>query len=182
MVDTTAAIQKTKVCTTCKEEKLLSEYSPRKDRPLGVHYSCKPCLALRAKEERKRKEYTEEERNVAKIRAAEWRKNNPLRNKEMKANWAILNPHKRRAALAKYEISKQKRTPKWLTKEHYEEIENFYWHAQDLKRVTGYMYHVDHIVPLNGKNVCGLHVPWNLQVLPYDINLSKGGTYHDEYR
>lgn len=65
-------------------------------------------------------------------------------------------------------------TPKWLTKEQRREMENFYWLASDLKRVTGDDYHVDHIIPLQGENVCGLHVPWNLQVLPSDVNLSKG--------
>lgn len=63
--------------------------------------------------------------------------------------------------------------PKWLTQGQMEEMANLYWLAQDLKAVTGMMYHVDHIVPLRGKSVCGLHVPWNLQVLPADVNIRK---------
>jgi 5-methylcytosine-specific restriction endonuclease McrA len=64
-----------------------------------------------------------------------------------------------------------------LSKKHKEEIKNFYWLAKDLELISGQKYHVDHIIPLQGDNVCGLHVPWNLQVLPADINLSKGNRY-----
>lgn len=64
------------------------------------------------------------------------------------------------------ELSKINATPKWLSKAQVEEIKNFY-----LQRPDG--YHVDHIVPLKGKNVSGLHVPWNLQYLPALENIKK---------
>lgn len=72
---------------------------------------------------------------------------------------------------------KCKATPSWLSEKQTEFMEDFYWLAKDLTAVSGEDYHVDHIVPLKGKNVCGLHVPWNLQILPADINLSKGNKY-----
>ena len=168
-----------KVCTTCKQTKPLSEYSPRRDRPLGVHYSCKVCLAEKAKVYRKNKELTEAQKERARKASAEWRKQNPEWNKRIKQEWAVLNRDKRNAAGKRYEQRKNKRTPSWLTEEHHKEIHTFYWLAQDLKKVTGSTYHVDHIVPLNGKHVCGLHVPWNLQILPEDLNLSKGAVYND---
>ena len=74
----------------------------------------------------------------------------------------------------KYKIRKLKAFPKWLSEEQLNQIKQFYELAKECEILTGDKYHVDHIVPLKGKNVCGLHVPWNLQVLPADVNLKKG--------
>lgn len=68
---------------------------------------------------------------------------------------------------------KQAAQPAWLDKDQKSLISAIYWLAKDLEVITGERYHVDHIIPLKGKTVCGLHVPWNLQVLPSDINLAK---------
>lgn len=91
----------------------------------------------------------------------------------MLKDWYKLNKHKARANSLKYPTSKIKATPPWLTKEQLQEMEDFHWLAEDLFKVSGQRYHVDHVVPLQGKYVCGLHVPWNLGVLPDDLNIAK---------
>lgn len=91
-----------------------------------------------------------------------------------KANRALCN-----ASWMKYHASKLNATPAWLSNKHLEEIQGVYLLAKECELLSGDMYHVDHIVPLQGENVCGLHVPWNLQVLPADINMSKGNRYEE---
>ena len=87
--------------------------------------------------------------------------------------YTIKNRHKTNAIKAKYRASKYNATPKWLTKQHLEEIKVFYKEAKKLSETTGDSYQVDHIVPLQGAEVCGLHVPWNLQILTKSENISK---------
>ena len=75
------------------------------------------------------------------------------------------------------EAQKLKATPKWLTKSQRDEIRSFYTEAKRLTLETGVLHHVDHIVPLRSDVVCGLHVPWNLQVLTAEDNLRKNNSF-----
>lgn len=146
-----------RLCCVCKSEKALPEFYKNKHKPLGLTYECKECVkAIRlSRDKEKNKEAC---RKYYLSNKEVWYKNMPLR---------AYHQAKRRSV-------KLNATPDWLSESQKEEILNLYWLSQDLCRVTGEEYHVDHIIPLQGKLVCGLHVPWNLQVLPSDINFAKG--------
>jgi 5-methylcytosine-specific restriction endonuclease McrA len=68
-------------------------------------------------------------------------------------------------------------TPRWLTKDHRVAMRSLYKDAVERSSLYGVSYVVDHIIPLNGKTVCGLHVPWNLRVISEEENLHKGNRY-----
>jgi 5-methylcytosine-specific restriction endonuclease McrA len=70
-------------------------------------------------------------------------------------------------------------TPKWLTDTQKMEIRFKYRMAIEISRRTGIRHAVDHIIPLQGEEVCGLHVPWNLEVLTQDENLKKSNKLVD---
>lgn len=110
------------------------------------------------------------------VRAKVWRKNNPDTYKRMVKEWREKNAVTYKAYMnlqaVKRHTAELKRTPSWLNNGHFLEIESVYNYCSALRR-TGLNYHVDHIVPLQGKTVSGLHVPWNLQVIPGAENMSK---------
>jgi hypothetical protein len=89
-------------------------------------------------------------------------------------NWQLANPHKLASYNARRRAAELQATPSWLTSAQLDEIAEKYREAAELTAATGIEHHVDHIFPLRGKNFCGLHVPWNLQVLPAPENLAKG--------
>lgn len=121
----------------------------------------------------KYKPYYEKNKEKIKAKAIEYYENNKeLRKTKVKEyvkhNKATVNSYK-----AKYRSKKLNATPKWLTKEHIEQIRIFYEASYKLSKELGVRFNVDHIIPLQGKEVCGLHVPWNLQVLEAIINIKK---------
>ncbi len=70
-------------------------------------------------------------------------------------------------------------TPKWLSRKQKSEIRQIYQIAITMSKTTGEPYVVDHIVPLRSELVCGLHVPWNLRVIPQQENLLKSNKLID---
>lgn len=105
------------------------------------------------------------DRARAACRAYYWKNKEQLKLK--KAEYCQRNLRDYRERTARRRAIKVRATPKWLNKEHYIQIKSIY-------RNCPKGYHVDHIVPLNGIIVSGLHVPWNLQYLPATENLKKG--------
>ena len=65
-------------------------------------------------------------------------------------------------------------TPKWVNHSEMQEIQR---ECQRVSKETGVKHHVDHVVPIAHHNVCGLNVPWNLQIIPAEDNLRKSNKF-----
>jgi len=88
--------------------------------------------------------------------------------------WQKQNPDKVNARSARRRVAKLERMLKWGKLHLKPEIDNWYRRAKLATKFMGEKYEVDHIEPLQGKDVCGLHVPWNLTLLTKPENASKG--------
>jgi len=154
------------ICTRCKEDKETSNFYKDKERKTGFYPLCKICC---------KQDYY---KNYDVIRARQkvyHHKNKEVllpKMKERNKKWRQENKDKNTAKAAKYRASKLQAYVKWANKE---KIDYFYRLAKTLTELSGgfVKHHVDHIVPLKGKDVCGLHVEHNLQVLIDKHNLTK---------
>lgn len=181
---------KTKVCFSCKIEKPVGLFSKNKAIKDGLDFYCKVCKKEYRKEYQKVnfdkiKDYKKEYRkaNCTKINEYKkgWDKVNCDKTKWHQKKWTSKNIDKINSYSAKRRSKKLQATPPWLTMEHLSAIRDFYTESKALEKATGIKHHVDHIVPLQGKNVCGLHVPWNLNVLTATENLVKNSHYPNEW-
>lgn len=160
-----------------KEEAREKERQEREERLAAGVNTCSGCneelpLSQFTMRNRKRKDgstYKTPYSHCKSCRRVENRKHDrtPIGRATRKRNNALRDRRSRQA------------TPKWLTTEQRKQIVDIYEHMRDCRAVTGEDYHVDHIVPLRGENICGLHVPWNLQVLPAYVNISKSNTLEE---
>ncbi|CAB5079584.1 hypothetical protein UFOVP146_22 [uncultured Caudovirales phage] len=110
------------------------------------------------------------EKEALKQKSKEYYENNKQTRSISKALWKKNNSQKVAFYTAKRRASELKATPYWANDKL---IQEYYDTANGLSMLTGEWHHVDHIVPLQGKTVCGLHVHYNLQVLTSKANLTK---------
>lgn len=99
---------------------------------------------------------------------------NPDKERARTAAWSKANPEKACAQVARRNARKLNATPAWANEFFIEEIYDL---AQRRTKATGFKWHVDHVVPLQSKLVCGLHVEHNLQVIPATVNLRKHNSH-----
>lgn len=175
-----------KTCNKCLQTKTLDKFSKNSTAKFGVSSCCKDCQSLYNKAYREKhresllqadRERYANNREELKAKAIAYKSLNRDYYEDYNKSYYLLNKHKFLAYNSKRRKVIMQATPKWLSQGQKQQIEDIYWLAQDLQAVSDEIYHVDHIVPLRGNNVCGLHVAWNLQILPADLNLQKSNKY-----
>jgi hypothetical protein len=90
-----------------------------------------------------------------------------LENREMYA--AYSSRAKKRIKIA---------TPKWVVAK---DLQQIYAVRNKVNQSTGTEHHVDHYYPIKGKTICGLNVPWNLQIITAEENLAKGNKMPEDF-
>lgn len=181
-----------KYCYKCKENKIFDAFGKNKSKKDGYADECKSCKKVQDKQ------YYAKNFNSVKATVAEYRTKNPEKVSQLKKDWYLVNKPKTRAAArkwkaankekhyeslkryrinnpgkrnfltAKYRAIKLEATPPWFEKDQIRVV---------YKKAKEWGFAVDHIVPLKGETVCGLHCWANLQLLDPALNSSKSNKY-----
>jgi hypothetical protein len=163
----------TKLCPKCNKTLPVDSFFKNKNRKDGLQGYCKKCKCLRDRQ------YDFENKDKVNEAARKRRSNEETRNSHLRALKKYRESHK--AIRAKLQMdrksAKLQRTPLWLTEFDRLKIKCYYQVASMRSRESGQNWHVDHIIPLQGENVCGLHVPNNLQIIPAIENMRKNNHY-----
>ena len=154
----------------CECESIYKKEYDRKNKEKNLafsrEYHKRPEVIEREKQYRKRPDVIEREKQYF---------NRPEVIERAK-QWAKDNPDKINARASKRRAKKKNATPEWIDQPDIKaQIEWFYTEARRLTEETGIEHQVDHVWPLQPSEdePQGLHVPWNLQILPRDKNNLK---------
>lgn len=160
-----------KICNVCRESKPFTEFFRCKAFNDGFDYTCKVCSKTRTKA------WAEKNgERVREIRRESARKNyDPTRKALGFSRWYAKS--KDNGAYARMVVRgsarraiEKRATPAWANQFFMAEIYDL---AHRRTKVTGSLWHTDHIIPLKSDLVCGLHVEHNLACIPAFTNLSK---------
>ena len=160
-----------KSCTGCTEIKSDADFNKNQ----RWCRACEKAYYQKNKEKvsLRNKKYRLKNKEVIDKRVRVWHEKNPEKVNLYKRSYRKENPGKINALTAKRRAQKLQATPPWTNKQDLLQIQEFYTEAKELQWLSEEPLHVDHIVPLQGKEVCGLHVYWNLQILPASENINK---------
>lgn len=160
-----------KQCTKCTEIKDVSEFRTHLSTKDKLTTYCKNCLYKQARE------WAIKNKEKVNDWSSKYREENKLQIRKNSKKWRETNKGKKNADTAKRFAAKMQRMPKWLTQEEKLRMSCYYQLAAMRTKESGHAWHVDHIVPMRGESVSGLHVPWNLRVISAQENMNKGNRY-----
>jgi|SRR6185312_3995780 len=188
----------TKRCTKCLVEKPLDQFSKNaRNKTDGRQPKCKACHheyerqnAARIREKQHEKyardpqgamrrvsDWVKLNPEKANANKRAWRARNAERMDQMRKRFIESNPDYIAFRCRSYQASKRQAVPAWADKA---KMRRFYTEARRLTKETGIQHHVDHVVPLVSKVVCGLHCEANLQVLRFDQNVRKSNRFRPQ--
>lgn len=157
-----------KKCRCCGYLKSFESFNKHCVGKYGLSSICKKC---KANQDAKYAKLNKEKINAKK---KAWAIANKEKIKLAKSKWQKNNKNNGAKSTAKYRYNKYKSTPLWVD---FDLIAIEYELAAWCTKVMGKQYHVDHIIPLQGKRVCGLHVHNNLRVILATENISKSNKF-----
>ena len=183
-----------KTCTTCKQTKPHSEFSKMAKAKDGHQSRCKLCdrayyIANLEHKKAKSQQWYWENKERKQAYDIEYHQKNREKRLQYHEEWRAANKDHVRAAQAAYKSNnrgiynaqeakrrsaKLQATPAWA---NLAKIKEIYAAAAEESKRLGVPMHVDHIVPLQGELVCGLHTEQNLQILTANENCSKSNTF-----
>lgn len=170
-------------CTNCQKIKPMLEFGKSSAETTGYKKQCKQCRRLGHHENkeqinRKRRTYRRANLELVQAKENEYREINKEKILADRVNYRKKNKGKRAALQAKRRASKVSATPEWADLQYIQDLHINCREAEALFGSVGVQvkFEVDHVIPLQGKTVCGLHVEDNLQILTAHENAKKHST------
>lgn len=167
-----------KQCIKCKQTKTFDAFYKKNGTKDGFFQWCIAChkvITSARHADRRKTDPAFVKKESQKV--LYWRKQNPDKYRDSTKAYIKNNLPKLTAKANAYRVRKVNRTPKWLSGSDLWMIQEAYDLAALRTKMFGFSWHVDHIIPLKGKNVSGFHVPSNLRVIPGVENQTKGNKY-----
>lgn len=165
-----------KICTKCQTVKTLDLFHNHKGKPFGKAIWCKDCVKNNSKNHYRKVP----RKHRIKVKSA-WREKNRQHVNSYNESIRKKYPHKHAERQRLRSARARSAQPPWVDQAHKNRITEIYRCSKEFSEKFNRKYHVDHIIPLNGSNVCGLHVWWNLQILDANTNMKKSNKHAEKW-